>query len=116
VALAACDPANAYGAVLPWPQSDGRMARAAGAYCVLDSGRLVLYLERGGRSLLTNGEIRSEHVRTLLGVATRAGRVEIQRVDGLPVMESPIAALLRESGFASTHRGLIAHDGRSGRP
>jgi ATP-dependent Lhr-like helicase len=116
VALAACDPANAFGAVLPWPQSDGRMARAAGAYCVLDSGRLVLYLERGGRSLLTNGEIRSEHVRTLLGVATRAGRVEIQRVDGLPVMESPVAALLRESGFASTHRGLIAHDGRSGRP
>ena len=116
VALAACDPANAYGAVLPWPRSDGRMARAAGAYCVLDSGQLVLYLERGGRSLLTNGEIRPEQVRALLVVATNAGRVEIQRVDGLPVMESPIAALLRETGFASTHRGLVAYGGRSGRP
>ncbi len=116
VALAACDPANAYGSVLPWPQSDGRMARAAGAYCVLDSGQLVLYLERGGRSLQTNGEIRPEHVRALVGVATNAGRVEIQRVDGLPVMESPIAALLREAGFASSHRGLVAYGGRPGRP
>ena len=96
--------------------SDGRMARAAGAYCVLDSGQLVLYLERGGRSLLTNGEIRPEHLRALVGVATNAGRVEIQRVDGLPVMESPIAAMLREAGFASSHRGLVATAGvRDGR-
>ncbi|TMB89548.1 MAG: DEAD/DEAH box helicase [Chloroflexi bacterium] len=115
IALAACDPANAYGAILPWPRSDGRMARAAGAFCVLDSGELVLYLERGGRSLLTNGEIKAEHVRALMGVAIAAGRVEIQRVDSAPVMESPIAGLLRESGFASTHRGLVAYAGRPGR-
>ena len=91
------------------------MARAAGAFCVLDSGELVLYLERGGRSLLTNGEIKAEHVRALMGVAIAAGRVEIQRVDSAPVMESPIAGLLRESGFASTHRGLVAYAGRPGR-
>src|SRR4029077_18140990 len=90
IALAASDPANAYGAILPWPRSDGRMARAAGAYCVLDAGELVLYLERGGRSLITNGEIRADHVRELLSVATRAGKVEIQRVDGAAVMESPL--------------------------
>jgi len=109
VALAACDPANAYGAVLPWPRSDGRMARAAGAYCVVDGGRLVLYLERGGRSLLTNGEIRLEHLRSLVSFATNAGRVELQRVDGLPVAESALAPMLREAGFTSTHRGLVAY-------
>jgi ATP-dependent Lhr-like helicase len=92
------------------------MARAAGAYCVLDAGELVLYLERGGRSLLTNGEVRPDHVRALMGVAIVAGKVEIQRVDGAGVMESPLAALLREAGFASTHRGLVAYGGRSGRP
>jgi ATP-dependent Lhr-like helicase len=113
VALAACDPANAYGAILPWPRSDGRMARAAGAYCVLDAGELVLYLERGGRSLLTNGEVRPDHVRALMGVAIVAGKVEIQRVDGVAVMESPLAALLRESGFASSHRGLVAYSRRT---
>jgi ATP-dependent helicase Lhr and Lhr-like helicase len=110
IALAATDPANAYGAVLPWPRSDGRMARAAGAYCVLDGGELVLYLERGGRSLLTNGTVRPEHLRALVEIATAAGRVELQRVDGAGVLGSPLTAMLREAGFTSTHRGLVAYN------
>jgi ATP-dependent helicase Lhr and Lhr-like helicase len=109
VALAACDPANAFGSVLPWPRADGRMARAAGAYCVVDDGRLAVYLERGGRSLLTNGDVKLEHLRALIGVAVLAGRVEVQKVDGVGVMESPLKDLLRESGFSSTHRGLVAY-------
>lgn len=113
VAMAATDPANAYGTVLPWPQSDGRMARAAGAYCVIDDGRLVLYLERGGRSLLTNGEVTLAHLQALIGIATNAGRVELQRVDGGPAMDSPLKTLLREAGFSATHRSLIAYGTRS---
>ncbi|MGA7911218.1 MAG: DEAD/DEAH box helicase [Candidatus Dormiibacterota bacterium] len=109
VALAATDPANAYGSVLPWPESDGRMARAAGAFCVLEGGRLVLYLERGGRSLITRGEVTLAHLAALVAVATRAGKVELQKVDGAPVMESPLNALLREAGFSSTHRSLVAY-------
>jgi ATP-dependent Lhr-like helicase len=109
VALAATDPANAYGSVLPWPGADGRMARAAGAYCVIDHGDLVLYLEKGGRSLLTHGEVSVEHLRALISTATPGGRIEIQRVDGAAVSESPLAPLLREAGFTSTHRGLIAY-------
>jgi ATP-dependent Lhr-like helicase len=111
-ALAATDPANAYGSLLPWPRSDGRMGRTAGAYCVLDEGELKLYLERGGRSLLTHGEVTPEHLRALIGMAVAAGRVEVQRVDGVPVMDSPLNALLREAGFTSTHRGLVAYPGR----
>jgi ATP-dependent helicase Lhr and Lhr-like helicase len=111
VALAATDPANAYGLVRPWPNSDGRMARAAGAYCVLDGGALVLYLERGGKSLLTHGDAGVEHMQALIGVATAGGRVEIQKVDGMPVTESRLAPLLREAGFSSTHRGLVAYGG-----
>ena len=112
VAMAATDPANAYGSLLSWPRSDGRMARTAGAYCVLDDGQVKLYLERGGRSLLTSGEISPEHLRALIGMAVLAGRVEVQRVDGVPVMDSPLNALLREAGFTSTHRGLVAYAGR----
>jgi ATP-dependent Lhr-like helicase len=113
VALAATDPANAYGSLLSWPRSDGRMGRAAGAYVVLDDGLIKLYLERGGRSLLTNGEVTPEHLRALIGMAVLAGRVEVQRVDGVPVMDSPLNAMLREAGFTSTHRGLVAYAGRS---
>ena len=116
IALAANDPANAYGSVLAWPRPDVRMARAAGAYCVIDGGRLVLYLERGGRSLLTNGEVTVDHMRTLIAAAVHGGKVELQRVDGIAVADSPLGALLREAGFSSTHRGLVAYGGRSGRP
>jgi ATP-dependent Lhr-like helicase len=113
IAVAATDPANAYGTVLPWPQSDGRMARAAGAYCVIDDGRLVLYLERGGRSLLTNGEVRLGQLQALIAIATQSGRVEVQKVDGVPAMESPLKSLLREAGFSQTHRSLIAYGSRA---
>jgi ATP-dependent helicase Lhr and Lhr-like helicase len=131
IALAATDPANAFGTILPWPRlqgpprnpgeasdfagtkSDGRMGRAAGAYCVVDDGRLVLYLERGGRSLLTNGEVQAAHLQALIAVATNAGRVELQKVDGVPVMDSPLKTMLREAGFSQTHRSLVAYGTRS---
>jgi len=89
------------------------MARAAGAYCVIEDGRLVLYLERGGRSLLTNGEVQLGHLQALIAIATQAGRVELQKVDGLPVMDSPLRSALREAGFSPTHRSLIAYGTRS---
>ncbi|TMD95863.1 MAG: DEAD/DEAH box helicase [Chloroflexi bacterium] len=112
VALAATDPANAYGTLLAWPESDGRMSRAAGAYCVLDDGRLVLFLERGGRSLLTTGAVQLAHLQALIAIATGAGRVELQKVDGVAVMDSPLRAALREAGFSQTHRSLIAYGAR----
>jgi len=113
VAVAATDPANAYGTILPWPATDGRMSRAAGAYCVLDEGRLVLFLERGGRSLLTNGGVGSAHLQALIAVATAGGRVELQKVDGVGVMDSPLKNMLREAGFSATHRSLVAYGERT---
>ncbi|TMD15780.1 MAG: DEAD/DEAH box helicase [Chloroflexi bacterium] len=113
VALAATDPGNAYGTILSWPEADGRMARAAGAYCVIDDGRLMLYLERGGRSLLTNGDVQPAHLQALVAIATSSGRVEVQRVDGISVMDSPLKNALREAGFSQTHRSLIAYGARS---
>ena len=50
--LAAADPAQPYGAALPWPKrADGRAARVAGAYVVLLGGEAALFVERGGRTL-----------------------------------------------------------------
>jgi len=56
--LAACDPANPYGGLLAWPHSAVDMAthrpgRKAGATVVLVNGELCLYVEKGGKSLLT---------------------------------------------------------------
>ena len=107
IALAATDPANPYGTILPWPTREGRMARAPGAYVALDSGELRLYLERGGRSLLTVGQVYLEHLKALAVLAARFGKLEIQNVDGGPVRGSPVEGLLREAGFGATPRGLV---------
>jgi ATP-dependent Lhr-like helicase len=79
---------------------------------VVDDGRLVLYLERGGRSLVTDGEVQPVHLQALIAVATNAGRVELQKVDGVSVLDSPLKSMLRDAGFSQTHRSLVAYANR----
>ncbi|MEV4900885.1 ATP-dependent helicase [Citricoccus sp. NPDC055426] len=121
VALAATDPANPYGAALPWPEiptgSDGvrptgqRPGRKAGAVVVLVAGELALYVERGGRTLLlfTEEESALAPLATALGWALHTARVEkmsLEKVNGLPLTGTPLAAALLEAGFYSSPSGL----------
>ncbi|QIK72079.1 DEAD/DEAH box helicase [Propioniciclava coleopterorum] len=112
--LAAGDPANPFGAALPWPESgDHRPGRKAGALVVLDAGRLVAYLERGGRTALTWPGEEGAAVRAADGLAdlVRAGRVAaltVERVNGEAALGSQdafVAALLA-AGFHQTPRGV----------
>ncbi|WP_245550787.1 ATP-dependent helicase [Nocardia paucivorans] len=115
VALAACDPANPYGAALPWPKTEGdsghRPGRKAGALVVLVNGDPVLYLERGGKTLLTFTEdpaARRAAARALADLV-RSRRVDslvIDRVDGDTVHGNTLADFLIEAGFSPTPRGL----------
>jgi ATP-dependent Lhr-like helicase len=107
VALAATDPASPYGTTIPWPEHESRMARAAGAYVVLDGGELRLYLERGGRSLLTAGDVQPAHLRALAAIAARVDKLEIQSIDGAPIKASPLEGMLREAGFGTTPKGVV---------
>jgi len=133
VVLAATDPANVYGAALPWPErptvddagvdigegagsgrkaSGHRAGRKAGALVVLVDGDLVLYVERGGKTLLSWTE--DEHVlkeaATALSSAVSAGalgRMVVQKADGASVHETtPLSVALQAAGFAATPRGL----------
>src|SRR3954449_708196 len=132
VVLAATDPANVYGAALPWPErstGDGeeavdigegsgrkgsghRAGRKAGALVVLVDGDLVLYVERGGKTLLswTEDEHTLKEAATALSAAVAAGalgRMVVQKADGASVHEAtPLSAALQAAGFAATPRGL----------
>jgi ATP-dependent helicase Lhr and Lhr-like helicase len=120
VVLAAADPANPYGAALPWPTSStespgARPGRKAGALVVLVDGRLAWFLERGGRSLLTfTDDPAADHAAAMaladLVAVGRVASILVERVDGAPVLQpggpSPVSTALTEAGFARTPRGL----------
>jgi ATP-dependent Lhr-like helicase len=107
VVLAATDPAQPYGAALPWPESTGRPARAAGAYVVLVDGECSAYVERSGKSILVFGDDDAwpDGVASLQKEG-RIKRLVIERIDGAPAAESPHTAKLRAAGFTDTYRGM----------
>ncbi len=117
IVLAAADPANAYGAALPWPERPGettgghRPGRKAGSLVVLADGELVLYVERGGRTLLswTSDPALLQPAAAALADAVRAGalgRLTVERADGGGVYDSPLAEALAAAGFRPTPKGL----------
>ncbi|MFF5211830.1 ATP-dependent helicase [Streptosporangium sp. NPDC000396] len=114
VVLAAADPANPYGAALPWPAHPGDVShkpgRKAGSLVVLVDGRLVLYVERGGKTLLSftdDDALRPAVDALALAVRDGAlGKLTVERADGVAVNDSPLAAALEAAGFHPTPRGL----------
>ncbi|MCY7301539.1 MAG: DEAD/DEAH box helicase, partial [Thermoleophilia bacterium] len=112
--LAAADPAQPYGAALPWPRRAGaRAARVAGAHVVLLGGSAALFLERGGRTLVPLREPEEEWLRpALVALADwvrdgHAKRLAVERFDGRPVAETEAMALLVEAGFLAGPRRAV---------
>lgn len=134
VALAATDPANPYGAALPWPAvpsesgTGHRPGRKAGALVVLVDGELTLYVERGGKSLLCfvaegagsdgttgadqptveSGLVLAAAARALAALVTsrRVDKLAVETVNGGFILGTPVGDALSEAGFLATPRGL----------
>ena len=112
--LAAADPAQPYGAALPWPKRAGaRAARVAGAHVVLLGGEAALFVERGGRSLIPLRDPEDVWLRdalTALVAHVRQGgakRLAVERFDGVPVTESEVLPLLLSAGFLAGPRRAV---------
>jgi ATP-dependent Lhr-like helicase len=116
VVLAASDPANPFGTVLPWPETaqggeGGRPGRSAGAVVVIDGGRPTLYLAKGGRTATTFGASPEALVRATRAVAGLIGEgslesLTVERADGGEVFGTPLDAALVAAGFHVTPKGL----------
>jgi ATP-dependent Lhr-like helicase len=122
--LAATDPANPFGAALPWPErvvdsGDGaapaasghRAGRKAGALVVLVGGELALYVERGGRTVLSYLDDSEALAMAAKGLADAVhtgalGAISVERADGEAVHASPLRDALTAAGFRATPRGL----------
>jgi ATP-dependent Lhr-like helicase len=112
--LAAADPAQPYGAALPWPKRAGaRAARVAGAHVVLLGGEPALFVERGGRSLVPLREPEEEWLREALAALVAhvrrggAKRLAVERFDGEPVLDTLVMPLLVEAGFLAGPRRAV---------
>ena len=111
--LAATDPANPYGSTLAWPDRAGshRPGRKAGAVVVLVDGDLALYVEKGGRTLLSysDHDDKLQPAADALALAAREGqlgKLSVEKADGEAIQDSPLARALVEVGFKPTTRGL----------
>lgn len=114
ITLAATDPANPYGAALPWPRREDlshRPGRKAGGLVVLVDGSLMLYLERGGKSAITF----TDETDTLRAVAEnlaetarkyRLDTITIEKINGQTVYGTVFGTMLQDAGFVQTPRGL----------
>jgi ATP-dependent helicase Lhr and Lhr-like helicase len=117
--LAAADPAQPYGATLPWPRdADAErlpLARAPGAYLVLVDGAPTLFVERGGRGIVTLPALADEEVarlslgalRRLLAPTGPLRELRLERVDRVPPAESALAEALRGLGFRPSYRSWL---------
>ena len=120
--IGATDPANPWGSLLPWPREGGDAAptrspqRVPGARVIMHDGKLLAWLGRGGSSMVTflpKDEPDATHAakalgEALVGIAKRRARIALLvTIDGVPALESPIAKLLGQHGFASRRGALV---------
>jgi ATP-dependent Lhr-like helicase len=106
--LAATDPANPYGATLPWPEAAGRAQRAAGVHVALVDGRLAAIVPRGEKDLTLllpeEDPARTRVAHALAGAVARWARLTGRASlfwgsQDAPVNQGPLAPHLRAAGF-----------------
>jgi ATP-dependent helicase Lhr and Lhr-like helicase len=128
VYLAATDPANPYGVLLPWPrpEADGAaaeapppmMARAAGAGVILINGELAAFMRRRNPALRVflpeaepeRGQFAHQLAKKLAEIAirrqTRRQGLLIAAIDGAPAREHFLVPFLEDAGFVNTTLGF----------
>jgi len=114
--LAATDPANPYGASLPWPKLEGgrKPGRTPGAHLLLRDGEPVVFVERGGRGVLRLRKLDAAELQEAmqaLADAVSAGqlpKLAVEKLDGEAVIGSGHEEALIEAGFSRGPRKLTA--------
>ena len=112
VVIAAADPANPYGALLPWGPCSGTPKRATGARVVLVDGQAALWVDKGGKRFLTleafgDPEVARRAVAAWVAAHDSHKTLTVRTLDGEGAKDSPHAGRFREAGFVEDYRGLL---------
>ena len=124
--LAANDPANAYGAALPWPTHNthektiqpsdtNRPQRAAAALVILSGGKLLGYLNKTRTKLTTflatEDPDRTRQKRLLASALAQRAKdrfsILIEQIDGSSPEKSSLSESLAAEGFKVTSGGYV---------
>jgi ATP-dependent helicase Lhr and Lhr-like helicase len=114
--LASTDPANPYGATLPWPKQESRRrpSRTPGSFLLMRAGAPLLFLEKGGKGILRLVPgIAGAELTGLLAVFVEAAErgmippLRIERFDGEPLIGSEFEPLLLAAGFSRQPRKMV---------
>jgi ATP-dependent Lhr-like helicase len=106
--FAAADPAQPYGAALPWPATSGRPSKAAGAFVVLMGGSPQAFLERGAKTLVTFPNADPSVWANAIAALAKDGRlrtIELRQIDGVPASTHPSVEALYAAGFVDGYHG-----------
>ncbi|MFO7699052.1 MAG: hypothetical protein R6W79_00400, partial [Acidimicrobiia bacterium] len=116
IVMASTDPASAYGASVPWPVSEGRPERRAGASIAWVDGSLVAWMDPAGRGVATFGDGEDAIGAGIEMLARRHGKASISRIDGDEAPGHRLAAKLTEHGFTAGYKGFtvrgVAREGQ----
>jgi ATP-dependent Lhr-like helicase len=126
VALAASDPANLYGTLLPWPRTESEegetashsMSRTSGAGVILINGLLAAFLRRRNSAMrLFLPENEPEHTQFARELAKKLAELAVRRqgrrtglligeINNAPAREHFLVPFLEEAGFVNTAMGF----------
>lgn len=115
IVLATTDPAQPYGAMLPWPITEGRPTRSAGTLVVVHDGEPLLWIDPRSYHLVTFPHTldRGEWADALASLVKDGRRksLEIRKVNGEAVShDHPVVAQLERVGFVASYRGWVLRD------
>ena len=113
VVLAATDPAQPFGGTVPWPPTQGRPSRSAGAFVVIQDGEALAWMDAHNLVTFPRTRGRDSWVGALASLVQQGRRrgIEIRRIDGdAPQPDDPAVAMLLRGGFVQGYRGLVLRD------
>ncbi|MEN8238473.1 MAG: crosslink repair DNA glycosylase YcaQ family protein [Actinomycetota bacterium] len=106
VVTAGTDPANAYGASLQWPASEGKPQRRAGSTVAVASGVPVAWLDPAGRSISLFDADETLATEAIWMLAAGRARCVVTRIDGIDARDHALGGLLIERGFVPGYKGF----------
>jgi ATP-dependent Lhr-like helicase len=116
IVMAATDPANPFGSIIPWPEVDGRPTRTAGARVAAKAGSLLAWMDSSGRRVCVFSDDIGRTADAVKELARVHGRVSLSYIGSTPIHDHELANALLDLSFKSGYKGFtLAAPGHTSR-